>query len=404
MKYFVPLALLAALAFGGCSSDDGKKPATTTDTSTADAGSDAVADGTSTASEITVGTWNVGLAYAFVPLAKERQPEVIKAIEASKDDLLCLQEVWTDADLAGIEAAAKKAGFVDVFYEKTKEDTAGLAAACTEGDTKELAPCATKNCTGVTDLVACVQAKCGPALNAISDNCLTCLASNLSLSIDALLEKCGKGGAKYSWNGYNGVMLLSRTAMTNKKHTFLTSSLVRRSVLTAEIPAPGGSGTIQLACTHLTAGLESVNYPGTFGSWEKEQAAQVDAILKMMRPAADGPSLILGDLNTSPKKGTITGEYEANYAKFIAAGYTDPYLDAPAPKCTFCGTNLLVSGGADKGGEDSILDHVLVRGWKGTTKDPKRTYDATVSVQLAGKATDTNLSDHFGLNVVIKAP
>lgn len=359
---------------------------------------------TPTKGTLTAGSWNVGLAYAFVPLAKERQPEVMKAIETATEDVLCLQEVWTDDDIAAVEAAAKKAGYIEVFYEKTPEDTAGLAVACTEGDTKDLAPCATTNCSDVPDLVSCVQSKCGKELAAISDNCLTCLVSNLSLSISALLDKCGKGGAKWSWGGYNGVMLLSKKPLTNKKHTFLESSLVRRSLLTAEVASPDGTGDVQIACTHLTAGLESVNYPGTFKNWEEEQAAQVDAILKLMRPADKGPSLILGDLNTSPKKGNITGEYEANFAKFITAGYSDAYVDLAAPKCTFCGSNALVSDGADKGGEDSILDHVLSRGWKGTSKDAKRTYDGKVKVNTKDGEKEVDLSDHYGLSVTFESP
>ncbi|MCO4764365.1 MAG: endonuclease/exonuclease/phosphatase family protein [Myxococcales bacterium] len=356
-------------------------------------------DGGGAKESVTVGTWNVGLAYNFVPLAKERQPEVVKALSGATEDVLCLQEVWTDDDLAALETAAKAAGFTEVYQHKTPEDTAGLAAACTEGDTKELGPCAQKNCEKAPDLVGCVQEKCGPQLAAISGSCLTCLASNLSLTLPQILDKCGKEGAAYSWGGYNGLMLLSRKPLTNKKHTLLDSALVRRSVLTAEIAAPGGSGTIQVACTHLTAGLESIKYPGTFKNWEEEQAAQVDALLKMMRPAADGPSVILGDLNASPEKTGITGEYKANYAKFGAAGYASPYADQSAPKCTFCGSNLLVSGGADKGGEDSILDHVLTRGWSGTVGSPARTYDGTVSVTAADGKKDTNLSDHFGVSV-----
>jgi exonuclease III len=45
-----------------------------------------------------VTTYNAGLAYTFVPLAKERFPEVVKALKKHDSDVLCLQEVWTKKD------------------------------------------------------------------------------------------------------------------------------------------------------------------------------------------------------------------------------------------------------------------------------------------------------------------
>ena len=47
-------------------------------------------------------TWNVGLAYGFVPYSPERQPAVVDAVAALDADVVCLNEVWTEADIAAI--------------------------------------------------------------------------------------------------------------------------------------------------------------------------------------------------------------------------------------------------------------------------------------------------------------
>ncbi len=359
--------------------------------------------GNGTTEKLTVATWNLGLAYNFVPLAKERKDLAIEAAAAANADVLCIQEVWTEDDLAAMETAAKAAGFTEVWVEKTKEDAAALPAACTEGDTKDLQPCAEKNCLGDKNLADCVQTKCGKQLGAVSDTCLTCLASNLHLTLPEILDTCAKGGAKYTYGGLTGIMLLSRKPLKNKKHTVLDSTLVRRGVLRAEVDAPGG-GTVQIACTHLTAGLSSVKYTGTYGGWDKEQAAQVDDLIGLMRKASEGASIIMGDLNTGVKKGaTIVDEFPENYAKFTAAGYVDPHMDREGTLCTFCGDNTLVATGADKGGEGGVIDHVMIRGFAGTIGAVKRTHDAKVKLTTAEGEKESHLSDHFGISVVLEA-
>jgi len=48
--------------------------------------------------EVTVDTFNVALAGAFIPYESERRQPIVEAIAATNSDIICLQEVWNQAD------------------------------------------------------------------------------------------------------------------------------------------------------------------------------------------------------------------------------------------------------------------------------------------------------------------
>ncbi|MEY3015388.1 MAG: hypothetical protein RIT45_4123 [Pseudomonadota bacterium] len=359
---------------------------------------------TGAGASITLATWNVGLAYNFVALAIERREAVAAAVAATDADVLCLQEVWTPEDIALIETAAKGAGYAHVLVEPMTEDTTGLPIACTPGDTADLAPCANANCKEDGNLVACVQSKCGKELAAISGSCLTCLAGSLTLSLDQIFDKCTKAGGKFSWGGHHGLMLVSKVPFAKTERTALDSTLVQRAVLHATLDASAGKPALEVYCTHLTAGLSSIKYTGTYSGWEAEQAAQIEAMGKHIDASAKAgtPVALLGDLNCGPDAGTdIKAEMPANWAKVVGLGFVDAWLEGGSPKCTFCGDNTLVVGAADAGGEASVIDHIALRGFGGTMR-ASRIHDGKVTVQTGEGAKETHLSDHFGLRVELE--
>ncbi len=376
------LALALAFAVAGCETDDG--------------------DATSS-KPITVATWNLGLAYNFVPLTPERREQTIAAAAAIDADLVCLQEVWSAADVAAMTAAAKAAGFAEVYVDPTKEDVSDLPIACTEGDTKDLAPCAQSHCVPSDNLVGCVQSKCAKELAALSGECLGCLASHLDLDFNGILDACAKSGGTYSYGGHHGLLLLSRLPLAKTERLVLDSTLIRRAVLRAEVSASSGRPAIDVYCTHLTAGLSSTPYKGTYASWEAEQSAQIDAMAKWMDDGrvTGRAQLLMGDLNCGPAVGSdVSAEMPANWQKIVSLGVVDVWLATSAPGCTFCADNKLVSTGADKGGENSILDHIVLRGWTGTTS-ATRIGEALIEVTSSTGKQTTNLSDHFGLRAVL---
>ena len=59
-----------------------------------------------TASEVTVDSFNVGLAGAFIPFESQRRTAIGAAIAQMPSDIVCLQEVWREEDKDAIVTAA----------------------------------------------------------------------------------------------------------------------------------------------------------------------------------------------------------------------------------------------------------------------------------------------------------
>jgi endonuclease/exonuclease/phosphatase family metal-dependent hydrolase len=360
-------------------------------------------DGGAVGERISLATYNAGLAPNFVSFVAERRSQTIAAAAGIEADVVCLQEVWTDEDVAATEAAAKAAGFTTVYVAPTKEDVSDLPVACTEGDTKDLAPCAQAHCVPSDNLVECVQSKCGAELAALSPTCLGCLASNLHLDFDGILGACAKGGGKLTFGGRHGLMLLSRLPLEGSERMLLDSTLIQRAVLHARVVGDADHPSLDVYCTHLTAGLSSIPYTGDLGGWEAEQAGQIDELGAWIDSTAKpgGAVALLGDLNCGPAIGeTITAEMPANWQKVLALGFSDPYTSTAGALCTFCGDNTLVAAGADKGGEGAIIDHIALRGFAGGAS-AGRIIDQKVSIETSSGTQQSHLSDHFGVRVLL---
>ncbi|HEX9258812.1 MAG TPA: endonuclease/exonuclease/phosphatase family protein, partial [Acidimicrobiales bacterium] len=138
-------------------------------------------------------------------------------------------------------------------------------------------------------------------------------------------------------------------------------------------------------------------YPGE-GSWQAEQRSQIDRLVALIaeKAPAGAPVVVLGDLNAGPALSGIAGEAPENYAVLPASGLAVPYVDAPAPECTFCADNPLVGGADDD--QSVLIDHVMVRGLRSTGVD--RVLDQPVLIGTS----ESRLSDHYGVKVALAAP
>jgi endonuclease/exonuclease/phosphatase family metal-dependent hydrolase len=296
---------------------------------------------------MSLATFNVGLAAGFVPLADERQPEIGAAIAASDYDVICLQEVFRDDDVAAIVSAAS-ASYPYSYFELTDDPTAGGEPACTEEDVEDLLACVAANdCeTDPDGLVTCALAHCGAeilALNASNPTCFNCVAANSGLPLDLLEQVCLEGGGSLRDNGRNGVVLLSKHPLVGTEFLTFDAFLVQRVLLHAQTFKPG-TGLVDLFCTHFTADLSGViAYGGPFDSYEDEQAAQVSGLLDWIdEVATSGRAIALGDFNTGPEiLPDIEGEFPANYDTLVLGGLESPYADTPGAQCTYCEDNTL---------------------------------------------------------------
>lgn len=392
MRNGVLLLLVVAAVAAGCGSDDG---GTTTDEGAGD--SDA---------SFEMATYNAGLADGFVDHARERAPLVPDAVGALGADVVFVQEVWAADDVAALTGAVADV-YPDSFFLDPMPDDAsdGSAAtddagtpdvACSLGEAVPLEECAREHCADLpADQIAdCVLSNCGAEFGAMCPTCQACLGANVGSSIDEAIVACTQGTAAYAYDGSFGIGFLSSEPFVEQDQLVLESSLTRRAVLYVEIDDPT-IGPVHLFGTHLSPVFSDVPYPGE-GSWEEEQAAQIEALRAWVdEKAGDGVVIMAGDFNTGPAGDLYDAEEPDNYALLVAGDWSSPYADDPASECTFCADNPLVGGDSEG---DVAIDHVLVANFDGTV-DARRVVDGEVEVVVDGETITTAVSDHYGVLV-----
>jgi len=337
-------------------------------------------------------TYNGGLAPGFVDYAAERAPAVYEAAGSLDVDLLCVQEFWSPEDRAGVKQAAAALPN-SVFLEEMQE-------------TSDTIPCA--DAAAIDALITCAKASCEdpPTPNCIvtcnaefsglDSACAGCVQAQFGGTIDEINDGCSKPADLWVYGGSFGIGILTNGEILDQDTRILEANTTRRAVIYAKVDTP--IGEVHAFCTHLTAGLSSVDHPKASegGSWEAEQRAQIDVLRDMMdeKAGADGIAVLLGDLNTGPAVGDNVAEFEEHY-NLIAEGFTNHYIEQRT-ECTFCNENTLVSGSADESPSE-VIDHILIRNFSGSAT-MSRELDGIISVDTVDDGTiDTNISDHFGV-------
>lgn len=344
-------------------------------------------------------TYNVGLARGYISYAEERRPHVIEVINALEADVVCLEEVWTQADLDAIvaEVQAVFPHHHNVFLSDKKIGP----ASCTESETAPLRACIDASCVGIaaSEIADCVLAMCAPEFGQLSLDCTDCAVANLGKEVDEIFSFCTTGSSKYTYEGSNGLLLLSRSPLTNTTHATLDPSTnTQRSVLGATVTFPE-LGDVAVTCTHLSADLTTsgLEYNGPAGSWDAENRVQGGAVLAhSMANAGDAELVvILGDLNSGPElPGTAVAELPmAAYEVLTTAGYLPHGPDL----CTYCGDNLLVLDDAP----NIWIDHIFTKGLDpALTARVTRIGTSPVSITPAtGAPLETHPSDHYGVRL-----
>ncbi len=377
MSMLRPLALFAVLAAGSFAlADDEPAP------EAADALAEAAADSEPAEAELTLATYNLGLAHGAVALAAERRPQILDALGELDADVLCLQEVWWEEDAAAVLEALGET-YPHHIREITADDSEATTP-CGIFPTLKLSKCVTKKCeaNGISAEECVSTEPCQERYDALADDCKRCLAANT-----ASPSSCALGGAQeFAWSGLNGLMLLSRKPLEDAKFDAFDTLLVKRGVISAQVDG------VQVMCTHLSADLGVVPYPPerAVASWSEEHAAQVQWMADHADP--DACTVLLGDLNTGPSDGGFTGELSSSWELLPEAGFSEPW---DAPLCTWCQDNPLAGSEVDK-----LIDHALFHSCpEGLELEYSRIMDQPITIE--GVAEPTRLSDHYGLAVAI---
>jgi endonuclease/exonuclease/phosphatase family metal-dependent hydrolase len=350
-----------------------------------------------------VATYNAGLAVGFVDAAQERAPLTTAAAAALPTDVLCVQEFWRSGDVDALASAAASS-LPHQLFPAPQPDTNPGAPACQASDLTALETCVNTNCADACDdqIVDCALTNCQVELLGIPSECQACLQANIGGTLESIQQICTSGSVAYAYGGAFGTGLLSSAPIVAQEEHVFDSTTNRRSVLYAQLDTD--VGPVHAFCTHLTAVFDSIEYPRPTGSWEEEQAAQIDEMLAYIdgKAGAGGMVVLMGDMNTGPAGDGYAAEVPAHYDKFIAAGYANPYIDRADEPCTFCFDNPLITGTDHS--DSGVIDHVLLRGFAGTA-GAERILDGSLDLpEYCGAPATVAYSDHYGVLATISVP
>jgi endonuclease/exonuclease/phosphatase family metal-dependent hydrolase len=233
--------------------------------------------------------------------------------------------------------------------------------------------------------------------------CLDCLVSQYteSNSYDFSLWKCMTGyrTRRTSFNGNNGLVLLSKFQIFDRKRIDLPGNYVKRGALTGKV-----KGAI-IACTDIAEELKAP-YTGKYGAflnktgYTEENRMGFELMVNFFRDVI-GPAVWLGDMSAGPGLGSLTGINEENYGIAKDAGFISA-LETVAPvPCTLCYTEENKDGTHNNWQQQNVkaVDHIFVRVADIVPDSVGIVLDEEIDSILApAKAT---LSDHKGVRASV---
>ncbi len=393
--------------------------------------------------DVTIDTFNVALAGAFIPYEAERRQPLAEAIAEMDSDLVCLQEVWTQADKELIRDTAIANFPHSVLFETAldtpvNDDTdqmgevppAPTTVPCPDIEAPEggvtiadqmnaAVDCVVEFCStddGYTESASCASQNCVGAVfplltgDAQQQRCYACVVTQLPTSklADIGTSCTTVVNQDLAFEGQNGVMILSRYPLSNAENWVIPGTWNRRVIVRATATLPNGA-SLDAYCNHLTPIFDDFTFPytGQYGDgktgaagWEAEQYLQAQKLIAFVQDrSGDSPAVILGDFNTGrayPDQGiseegeATLGLLEASFPAALAADYE--------PLCTFCEDNPVTDSASSV-----WIDHILLNGLTSdAVQSTVRTFDEAV-VPVGGDEL-VPLSDHYGLRSVIRVP
>lgn len=356
--------------------------------------------------DLTVLTYNAGIAPGIVSYASARAPKVAEALGSADADIMCVQELWTDASVDAVRGSLALPE--DRFFTV---DTGGEGETgndvCPQGAMDGIAECARERCAGLPDeeLTICALEKCGRhgvGLYLFHRGCLNCLVASVGMGLDDIRRRCTTTGASRVYGGNNGVVLASRWPLTRREAVRLPSSGANRVALFATVEVPG-KGAVEVACTHLSSGGPVSPTHPSFSSWDVEKRTQLLIVSQKLRSRSrDSPHILLGDMNFSPAIGTsITDTSGQVWRRALSEGFRSPAADTVPPTCSSCAGNTLRGGSR----HSYLIDHVLLRDGRRAGLGAVcigRGFDDLVEIAPYGRTVRTHRSDHYAIRAGLR--
>ena len=406
-------------------------------------------------SGVTIDTFNVALAGRFVEYEDERRTPLTEAIAEMDSDIVCLQEVFQQSDKDAIQAAAAETfphavSFPDNLDTEI-DDPTDQDGQIPPGPPEGFVPCPGDVVPDNATMGESIEDQMNAAIDCVAESCsttgddqgqltdLTCAVSNCfttvlplatgspqqqqcyacavtqlpSAKLAEIRETCPSvPNQLLSYEGQNGLMILSRYPLSNAENWVLPGTWTRRVINRATAELPDGK-KLDIYCNHLTPIFRNAAfvYTGQYGGdgitseerWEAEQFLQAQKLIDFVeRRSGDTPAVILGDLNSGREfvDEGILAEGEPTI-ELLEDVFTPAYAPGYRPLCTFCGDNPLVDG------EESVwIDHILLyKLGQEAVRRTERTFDEPViEVGSPDGPQLIPLSDHYGMRSVIELP
>lgn len=353
---------------------------------------------------VTLASFNAAIGVGLAAYAPQRLDAIERDLPGLGADLLCLQELWQPEDIERITASL--ASEYPYNHRSVQATGGGAGASCSSAEATSLLDCLTEHCADVekAGLPLCAIANCAQVFTQVATPCQQCVVANQGADdVNNLVQICSAGdGAAASYADQTGLLLLSKRPLAELDFLRLESALGDRGVLRARVDR-GVAGALDVYCTHLAASLNEVPYTGLYGSWQGERLQQISRFLAWVDEtrAPDGTAVLLGDMNCGPETALAHSASPDAYARFVAAGFEDPYVEADG-RCTFCANNPL-NGSAQDRDEGALLDHVLFSGLSADSpRTASRILDQLIEIEAGGAALQTAYSDHYGVQVSVQ--
>jgi endonuclease/exonuclease/phosphatase family metal-dependent hydrolase len=390
---------------------------------------------------LSVETFNVGLAGAFIGYEEERRDALGEAISGLDADVVCLEEVWRQSD-KDLLADAVSAEFPYSASFTHDLDTAIDDATDQNGDVPPApttAPCASdvlrplldtalgclrESCStvpgsddGQTTSTDCAEAECFPSVAdlLLSEDpdalrCYACIATSLPTeTFGDIRDLCTtEPNAGLAFRGQSGVMILSKHPLSDEGAIVLPGTWNRRAIAYATATLPNDAA-VDLYCNHLTPIFDSTAYPytGQYGQgeisaagWEAEQTLQAEKLVaRVGEQSGDGAAIVLGDFNASrgySEDGSVVVAAEGvGTLDVLDAAFVPAIASDYEPICTFCPDNPLNTPDTPPTWIDLVyLANVPATAVRSTERN---LFEASVTTPDGA----VPLSDHYGLRAVV---
>ncbi|MGB8221861.1 MAG: endonuclease/exonuclease/phosphatase family protein [Polyangiales bacterium] len=406
--------------------------------------------------EVTLDTFNTALAGAFIPYEAERRQPIAEAMAATDADIICLQEVWNQADKELIRDAAIQTYPYSAFFRDNLDtpiddatDQQGqvppppTGAPCPDEvavgnglnvleQMNAAVDCVRDNCStlpdpssdlGRTTSTECASSNCVGAVagllfgDAQQQRCYACLVTQLPTSTFAKIrDSCANVvNQDLAFDGQNGVMILSRHPLKNAAEWVLPGTWNRRVIVSATAELPNGSD-VDIYCNHFTSILQSapINtypYTGQYGDgmtgpagWLAEMELQAQKLINYVNQTSGSrQAVILGDFNSGhayPAE-SIAAEAEPTL-NILESAFSPAYTASYTPLCTYCSANPVTNPNADPNVASVWIDQILLDNFASdSVLSTARIFDQDV-VPAGGMMVP--LSDHYGMRSVISVP